>query len=437
MRFASSFHRRDVRMFAALIWCGSGCVCDLPFRFGTVCVCDRAVRQSQIRPMRLHRRPISACPMPIRRAIQDALIWTGDYKGIVDGQFGRGTRDSIVAYAKRSHLPTDGTLDAKARSTLLATAAKAKQAAGFAPINDQRSGARLGVPQTLLPKATALKSGTRYASPDATATLETTVDSTNDLPSLFAQFTANTPGRRITYKVLRPDFLVVAGTTPTGSFYTRMTSGTAGGANVIRGYTLTYPNTVKAQFDTASVAIADAFNPFPTAASPATQPPTAAAAPPPTPQLVSNGLAIGPDRILTILPSTCTAPQVAGRNAVIVRRDTTTAPWRCSKSRERSSRGGHSLLCAPTLRDLERRSSCFSRRRARIPTKPRSNSSPPLEKLRPRSRPAVQDASPRRSKDLRPVQPYSTAAERSSVWLQPCRRRLGRWPESCRARLIL
>ncbi|HWG03732.1 MAG TPA: peptidoglycan-binding domain-containing protein [Beijerinckiaceae bacterium] len=253
-----------------------------------------------------------------RRAIQDALIWTGDYKGIVDGQFGRGTRDSIIAYAKRSHLPSDGTLDDKARAALFATAAKAKQTVGFAAINDPRSGVRLAMPQKLLPKVTALKSGTRYASTDAATTLETTADSADDLPSLFTQLTASASGRRITYKVLRPDFLVVAGTTPTGSFYTRMARSTTGGTDVVRGYTFSYPNAVKAQFDMASVAIADAFEPFPAAASPPAPPPAA-------PKLVANGLAIGANRLLAVLPGGCTGPQVSGRSASIVRRDETTS----------------------------------------------------------------------------------------------------------------
>ena len=261
-----------------------------------------------------------ALPAADRGAIQDALVWTGDYKGVVDGQFGRGTRDSIVAYARRSHLPTDGTLDDKARASLSASAAKAKQAVGFAPATDARSGVRIGVPVKLLPKTSALTSGTRYASTDATTSLETAAAplSEGNLPAMFDRLTANTPGRKVTYKVLKPDFLVVAGTAPNGIFYTRMTSGTVGGAAIVRGYTLIYPTALKAQFDIVSVAIANAFEPFP-----------AAAAPPPLPQgpkLVASALAIGPARVLTILPPTaCPQPQVAGRSASVARKDAATS----------------------------------------------------------------------------------------------------------------
>ena len=33
-----------------------------------------------------------------RKAIQDSLIWNGHYLGVVDGVFGKRTRDAIVAY---------------------------------------------------------------------------------------------------------------------------------------------------------------------------------------------------------------------------------------------------------------------------------------------------------------------------------------------------
>ena len=66
-----------------------------------------------------------------RRAIQEALIWTGDYKGAVDGGYGRGTRTAMIAYARRVGLPDDGLFDTRARASLLAAANGAKAAVGF------------------------------------------------------------------------------------------------------------------------------------------------------------------------------------------------------------------------------------------------------------------------------------------------------------------
>ena len=38
-----------------------------------------------------------ALPEADRKAIQDSLIWSGQYLGVVDGVFGKRTRDAIVA----------------------------------------------------------------------------------------------------------------------------------------------------------------------------------------------------------------------------------------------------------------------------------------------------------------------------------------------------
>lgn len=270
-----------------------------------------------------------ALPEADRRAVQDALVWTGDYKGIVDGHFGKGTRDSIAAFAQHMHLPANGTLDDKARAGLIATAAKAKQAAAFTPTSDGRSGVRIGVPVKLLPKKSDLKAGTRYAAADGTAALETTTAtaSDTDLPAMFDRLTAAIPGRRVIYKVLRPDFLVVSGTIASATFYTRVARGGVDGAALLRGYTLTYPSALKPQFDVISIAVANTFDPFP---APVAIPPAAATGGAATPfhgtMLVASALVVGPGLAVSILPAAaCAAPLVDGRPARISRQDAGTA----------------------------------------------------------------------------------------------------------------
>ena len=39
-----------------------------------------------------------------RIAIQAALVWTGDYAGMIDVEFGRGTFNAIVTFQKRTKL---------------------------------------------------------------------------------------------------------------------------------------------------------------------------------------------------------------------------------------------------------------------------------------------------------------------------------------------
>ncbi len=273
------------------------------------------------------RKAFEALPELDRRVMQDALIWTGDYKGAVDGGFGRGTRDAISAYARRGNLPTDGTLDAKARAALAAAGAKLRDAAGFKTVVDAKSSVSIGLPTKFLPKKTESQTGARFASNDASATVDLfqAPDSGTDLTAMFDKLKADALGRKVAYRVSRPDFFVVSGDAGGKTFYTRVARGTApNGTAMLRGYTLSYPAQAKATFDIYSIAIASSFTPFPTAAAVASGAPAGAgavSAPPaaPRPALAGSAIAIGPGRAVAVLPGpACNAAQVGGRAAKIV-----------------------------------------------------------------------------------------------------------------------
>ena len=53
-----------------------------------------------------------ALPESTRKAAQDALVWLGFYVGVVDGDFGRGTRNAILAFQASAKAPQDGALTA-------------------------------------------------------------------------------------------------------------------------------------------------------------------------------------------------------------------------------------------------------------------------------------------------------------------------------------
>lgn len=84
---------------------------------------------------------------------------------------------------------------------------------------DPASGAVLGVPERVLPKRTSQPGGTRWQSADGRITLETKSYPPGEtgLEAIFARITAPTPERRVSYKLLRPDFLVVTAETPGAS----------------------------------------------------------------------------------------------------------------------------------------------------------------------------------------------------------------------------
>ena len=177
---------------------------------------------------------------PERRAIQDALVWTGDHVGVVSGTFGRRTFDAIAAYQKRAKLSPSGVLDPKTRGELVAAARRAKEALQFKVARDLRSGAEIGVPEKLLPKREGnANGGTRWQSADGRITLDTRAGGGGeaDLAALYERNLSNqAPGRQVTYKVQRPDFFVVAGETATGKFFTRAAVGPSG----IRGFSVGY-----------------------------------------------------------------------------------------------------------------------------------------------------------------------------------------------------
>ncbi len=241
-----------------------------------------------------------------RKAIQADLIWTGDFEGTGAGGFGPMTFRAINAFKARvTRGEANGVLSAPERKLLADAAKAARERAGFLVVLDERSGARIGIPQKLLTKRDVNPmGGSRWQSADQKVTLDTRVPpKTDTLPILFEKATASTvPGRRITYKLLRPDFYVISGETATGKFFSRMASGPEG----LRGFSIGYDKALAATVDPLVIAIANAFEPFPGAAPaaavasrPATPAPTVAAEPAPLRGRFGVGYAIGPGLVLT------------------------------------------------------------------------------------------------------------------------------------------
>ena len=74
-------------------------------------------------------------PEASRKAAQEALVWLGLYVGVNDGDFGKRTRDAILAFQTTLKVPADGTLSAPELKALLAAAQKARENKGFHAAN--------------------------------------------------------------------------------------------------------------------------------------------------------------------------------------------------------------------------------------------------------------------------------------------------------------
>jgi peptidoglycan hydrolase-like protein with peptidoglycan-binding domain len=210
-----------------------------------------------------------ALPEAERKAIQNDLIWAGQFNGAVSGSYGPLTFRAINAF-KGARGPADGLLPPAERAALAKAAQAARDAAGFKVLADDKTGVQIGIPQKLLPKRDVTPSGgSRWQSADQKVTLDTstTPPGGDDLAAIFEKAITVSPNspRKITYKLLRPDFFVVTGETPTGRFYRRLSAGPQG----LRGFSIGYDKALAPTVDKLVIAIAASFEPFPTGAAPA------------------------------------------------------------------------------------------------------------------------------------------------------------------------
>ncbi|MCJ2129355.1 serine protease [Methylobacterium sp. E-045] len=273
-----------------------------------------------------------------RKGWQDALVWTGDYNSVITGTFGRRTYDALLSYQKRAGNPAPGFPDARMRAAILAAGDMARKAARFTVKPDSASGVVIGVPERLLAKRSPQAGGTRWQSGDGRVTLDTKSFSPDEtgLDTLFARATAPAADRKVTYKIKRPDFLVVTGETATGKSYIRYAAGAGG----IRGFTIGYDKALGPDVDRLVIAIANSFAPFPETAD--TAPAQVAAKPggtldrplpgpavralPPLSRSAATagiGLIVAPGRVLTTSSAleACAAPRIADMAARIVKVD--------------------------------------------------------------------------------------------------------------------
>jgi hypothetical protein len=223
-----------------------------------------------------------ALPEAERKAIQTDLIWVGLLNSAASGSYGPLTFRAINTLKAASRGAPDGVLTPAERRVLAQQAQTARTATGFRLVTDGRTGVRIGLPEKILPRREATPTGgSRWQSADGRVTLDATASPPGDtLEALFERATAvnaNVPGRRITYKLLRPDFFVVTGETPTGKFYRRLAAGPQG----LRGFSIGYDKALAAAIDPLVIAIASSFEPFPSGPAPSSPPSAVATAGPP------------------------------------------------------------------------------------------------------------------------------------------------------------
>ena len=273
-----------------------------------------------------------AMPEPDRKAVQDALVWLGLYNGLVDGAFGKRTLDAILAYQAKAKAPADGFVSATQLAALKAVAQKARAGVGFKTLDDGATGIRIGAPMRLLEKRTATTGQTRLTSRDGSISLDLLAPAgpQSSLEDLYLRLTADAPGRKVTYKAIKPGaFFVVSGEESGRRFYQRYEQAADGGG--ARGLSFAFPAAKAAELDRVALALLNSFQPFP-AANPAapTQAPQTAPVPAPAatpvapgaPILTATALIVGPGQALTALgEADCPRPVIQDKPAKFIRTD--------------------------------------------------------------------------------------------------------------------
>jgi len=200
----------------------------------------------------------AAIPEAERLAIQSDLVWLGDYAGMGAEEFDGHTVDAIKAFQRRHNGKETGLLDEQERASL-AEAAKAPQAVvGWRLIEDSATGARFGLPEKLVPRASSGRTGSRWTSGQGQIQIETFRLHEASLPVLFED-EKKTSGRRVGYSALGANSFVIVGEQRLKKFVVRAQSN----GNQVRGVTILYDQATEGTMAPVAIAVSDTFQGFP------------------------------------------------------------------------------------------------------------------------------------------------------------------------------
>jgi peptidoglycan hydrolase-like protein with peptidoglycan-binding domain len=202
----------------------------------------------------------AAIPEAERIAIQNDLIWTGDYNGTLSAEFGERAVAAVKAFQKKRGAKETGVLNQQERAALSAAAKPKQDAVGWRMLNDGVSGIRLGLPAKLVPQATGIAGGSRWASARGEVQIETfrIAAPGTTLQASFEQ-QQKVAERKVSYKLLRPDFFIVSGLQGLKKVYVRA----AFKDGEVRGFIILYDQALEGTVDPVVIAMSSAFTAFP------------------------------------------------------------------------------------------------------------------------------------------------------------------------------
>jgi hypothetical protein len=228
-----------------------------------------------------------AIPLADRLSIQNDLAWTGDYNGLINGEFNERSIAAVKAFQKRHGGKETGVLNQPERAALGAAAKPKQDTVGWRMVDDLMTGARLGIPAKLVPNAHASGGVGKWSSSRGEYSVETfrIAQPGTALPAVFERMKKEPAGRKANYSLLRGDFFIISGLQNLKKFYVRAQLR----AEEVRGFTVLYDQAMAGIMDPVVVAMSSAYTAFPVAAGP----------PPRRKVEYASGVAVGPGHVIT------------------------------------------------------------------------------------------------------------------------------------------
>ncbi len=197
-----------------------------------------------------------ALPRATILALQDALLWSGDFKAPADGTLGEATIAALKAFQARENRPVTGQLSAEDARRLKEVAAVAKREVGLETVIDAKGDIVVPVPRALLEAASRGPLGRKFASRDGLAAFETFVRPKGTLKAYLDEVRR---GKPTTAENVRPDRFLVSlddnGTVV--HIHARETK------DAVKGFVMRYPASEALRYEKIAIAVAQGFDPEP------------------------------------------------------------------------------------------------------------------------------------------------------------------------------
>ena len=200
----------------------------------------------------------AAMPEGERLGIQSDLAWTGLFEDIAGGDLDERTAAAVMAFQRNHGGKPTGILTPEEREQLAAAAKGPEAAVGWRLIEDTTTGARLGLPEKLVPQSGASRTGMRWSSAQGQIRIETFRFAEAALPALFED-EKKAAARRVEWSALKPDSFVIEGVQGLKNFLIRAEAH----GSELRGVTILYDQATAGIMSGVALAVAGTFRGFP------------------------------------------------------------------------------------------------------------------------------------------------------------------------------